>query len=140
MKNHEKCRIITVSRNCDTTHHFFTMSAQSDVPKQLSSRLKDMKFMKRKEESNLRTKLEQERARDEESMRWTVTSAAGASVVVDDEDDAPSMVRVPGRRSFGGFNQNVEKIVSDSKLTVEQLAARAAAEQDSINDEEMASR
>jgi hypothetical protein len=116
------------------------MSADAKKP-QISERVSQMKFMKRKEEASLRSKLERDREAEEEAARWSVrTDVSGRLIVGDDDDEfggsgsgassssssssgsaASVFGRAPGRRSFGGFNSNIEKIIEEAKLSTAQL-------------------
>ena len=119
------------------------MSAADAKKPQISERVSQMKFMKRKDEASLRSKLERDREAEEEAARWSVrTDVSGRLIVGDDDDElggsgsgassssssssssgsaASVFGRAPGRRSFGGFNSNIEKIIEEAKLSTAQL-------------------
>eukprot|EP00472_Partenskyella_glossopodia_P014693 CAMPEP_0197524418 /NCGR_PEP_ID=MMETSP1318-20131121/9105_1 /TAXON_ID=552666 /ORGANISM="Partenskyella glossopodia, Strain RCC365" /LENGTH=169 /DNA_ID=CAMNT_0043077371 /DNA_START=33 /DNA_END=542 /DNA_ORIENTATION=+ len=67
-----------------------------------------MKFMKRKEEAEIRQKLERERKKKRKAAQWnTEDRTDSSSVVIAEEDEMHKTRFMMGRRSFGGFNPNV---------------------------------
>eukprot|EP00455_Lapot_gusevi_P001188 TRINITY_DN10492_c0_g2_i1.p1 TRINITY_DN10492_c0_g2~~TRINITY_DN10492_c0_g2_i1.p1 ORF type:complete len:176 (+),score=28.97 TRINITY_DN10492_c0_g2_i1:66-593(+) len=110
--------------------------------KELSDRVKGMKFMKRKEETKLRERLEEERRKEIEAAQWTVPTSGGLGkslVIIDDSPVASSSFKI-GRRSFGNFNPNIEKITGEAKSAVKNAQLTQQAEEDSVSEEDMALR
>jgi hypothetical protein len=102
----------------------------------LSSRLSEMKFMRRKAERDLRTQLGKEEEQRKASIQWTKGSAqgggagdaAGASTRFIYASSAKSALLRVGRRSFGRFNPLLEKVVSELQLSTRASGARGAGE------------
>uniref|UniRef100_A0A7S2TWX5 M-phase phosphoprotein 6 n=1 Tax=Lotharella oceanica TaxID=641309 RepID=A0A7S2TWX5_9EUKA len=104
----------------------------------LSGRLKAMKFMRRKAEAEERIKLEKERNRKRKAAQWTTDAAdsGSSSLVIVDDDDPYATRFILGRRSFGGFNPNVEKINAEAMGKVRGKKMMKGA----VSDAEMAQR
>ncbi|XP_020614898.1 M-phase phosphoprotein 6-like [Orbicella faveolata] len=111
--------------------------------KTLSKTLMEMKFMRRKAESDYRRQLEEERQRAIEESHWVLDEK--------EKDDRsciefePSYVKCEelypsGRMSFKNFNPTVEKMFKEM-LAEENLARSEARErEETVSDEEMAKR
>eukprot|EP01083_Nonionella_stella_P020994 58227_1 len=111
----------------------------------LSSRVKNMKFMKRKEESKLRDKLEKERQQNIEDSHWILPNSSKEdekqSHIVADPRPSNIETIIPGRRSFGNFNVVVENLNKDAHQKVAEIREdKANPKADEISDREMASR
>jgi len=85
---------------------------QKKDQRKLSSKLTNMKFMKRKENRITRKRIEQEREKEQDAHYWVLEHGANACLV-DDLPSTPSFKT--GRRSYGGFNKVVEKILCGVK-------------------------
>lgn len=83
----------------------------------LSERLRNMRFMREREETDVRAKLEEEQREREKAAHWTLeTDQANEEhdrtplVIVEDTFTSPSSSSAySGRQSFGKFNVVVEK-------------------------------
>ncbi|XP_058946576.1 M-phase phosphoprotein 6 [Pocillopora verrucosa] len=116
---------------------------QQPVKKTLSKNLMEMKFMKRKAETDYRRQLEEERQRAIEESHWVLNGQ-------EQEDRSciefePSYVQCEelypnGRMSFKNFNPTVEKMFKEM-IAEEDLAQSEARErEETVSDEEMAQR
>lgn len=101
--------------------------------KKLSSKLSQMKFMQRREETDTRKKLEAEREKAMRESQWVATGLGTETYIVQD-DNRGQRKFTPGRRSFGNFNPVMEKLVKEIKQDIESEEA----EGDAITDEQMA--
>jgi len=112
--------------------------ASLPLKRQLSEKLKAMKFMQRKEENNRRLQLEAEEKAKLKEFQWVLPGAADESSFVGDDDVNATLSApfVTGRRSFGNFNPLVEKFQSEIKS--ELLGSKA--ERETVTDQEMAER
>lgn len=77
--------------------------------KKLSSKLTNMKFMRRKEERITRKRIQHERVKEQTASQWVMEGGISGACLVDDLPVTPSFKA--GRRSYRGFNKVVEKIV-----------------------------
>lgn len=97
--------------------------------------------MQRKRELKIRQQLEREREEEVEQNRWVLKNGDNdSSLIIADADDdnrheyeKESTKFVPGRRSFGNFNPQVEKLVKEVKRQIDHG-------DETISDEEMARR
>lgn len=91
------------------------MSTPSANRIQLSDRLRNMRFMRQKTESDVRATLEKEQIQREKEAHWTTgidlsEHRDGLPTVIIDESTIPyEYQKYFGRRSFGNFNPVVEK-------------------------------
>lgn len=81
----------------------------------LSDRLRNLRFMRQKDETDIRTTLEMQQVEREKEMHWTTgidlcDGDDGLPAIIIDESIIPfEYQRYFGRRSFGNFNPVVEK-------------------------------
>lgn len=82
----------------------------------LSERLRNMRFMKERQETDFRAKLEQEQIEREKAAHWTLeadgtvdTEDLTPLVIEEESIGMPDVSRRVGRHSFGNFNAVVEK-------------------------------
>lgn len=91
------------------------MSTPSANRIQLSDRLRNMRFMRQKTESDVRVALEKEQIQREKEAHWTTgidlsEHRDGLPTVIIDESTIPyEYQKYFGRQSFGNFNPVVEK-------------------------------
>jgi len=85
----------------------------------MSSRLKNMKFMKRKSNSEKRKTKQHDQKSKIEAMQWIQSDALVSNLIVDDRRDEYMMYRT-GRKSFGNFNEAVEKMQKESDDIISQ--------------------
>eukprot|EP01116_Phalansterium_solitarium_P011775 TRINITY_DN27553_c0_g1_i1.p3 TRINITY_DN27553_c0_g1~~TRINITY_DN27553_c0_g1_i1.p3 ORF type:complete len:134 (+),score=39.02 TRINITY_DN27553_c0_g1_i1:77-478(+) len=105
-----------------------------EAKKELSKNLSKMKFMQRIEQAEQRQQQEQALARELRDSHWS-TSGVGKGIALPDDQNV-ALSRKPGRRSFGGFNPNVENI---GKAPAP-VAPPPAQEAPDVSDAEMAQR
>lgn len=105
--------------------------------KQLSTNLLNMGFMQRKEEARKRKAEAAEREKEMQDAQWKLPSSSASSATNFTIVDEPVVSTfVAGRRSFGAFNQTIEKLVKEAQCP-------AVAEEDEslvVSDESMARR
>ncbi|KAL9974112.1 hypothetical protein ACROYT_G011113 [Oculina patagonica] len=111
--------------------------------KSLSKNLMEMKFMKRKAESDYRRQLEEERQRAIEESHWVLDGK-------EKEDRSciefePSYVKCEelypsGRMSFKNFNPAVEKMFKEMVAEENLVRSEAREREETVSDEEMAKR
>eukprot|EP00658_Telonema_sp_P-2_P049628 TRINITY_DN37766_c0_g1_i1.p1 TRINITY_DN37766_c0_g1~~TRINITY_DN37766_c0_g1_i1.p1 ORF type:complete len:143 (-),score=32.68 TRINITY_DN37766_c0_g1_i1:327-755(-) len=90
----------------------------------MSDKLKSMKFMRRREEKDLRQSLIQE----QEANKWSVQRTNdGARLLQAQTEGDPGSSFKTGRRSFGGFNKSVARVEEQLKDAREELKAALAA-------------
>lgn len=82
----------------------------------LSERLRNMRFMRERGETDFRAKLEKEQREREKSAHWTLETEGDdveddrtPLVIVEDSLAMPDMISCVGRQSFGKFNTVIEK-------------------------------
>lgn len=81
----------------------------------LSERLRNMRFMRQVDETDLRSKLEDEQKEREKATHWTLETDETDEqdgkpiVIVEEAYTIPTSVACTGRQSFGKFNIVVEK-------------------------------
>lgn len=83
----------------------------------MSKRLKNMKFMKRKSNTEKRKTKQNDKKAKIEAMQWIQSEAAESNLIIDDRRDEYMMYRT-GRKSFGQFNAAVEKMQNESTNTI----------------------
>ncbi|KAJ3127234.1 M-phase phosphoprotein 6 [Nowakowskiella sp. JEL0407] len=104
--------------------------------KELSSKIKDMKFMSRIKEESLRVQLEEEIQKATSEAQWVVDfgdlDVISRSVTVEHDPSFLSFTTYStmGRQSFNNFNPNIEKL-SSTKPEIYETPA-------SVSDEQMA--
>ncbi|KAJ7374664.1 M-phase phosphoprotein 6 [Desmophyllum pertusum] len=111
--------------------------------KTLSKNLMEMKFMKRRAESDYRRQLEEERQRAIQESHWVLDGK-------EKEDRSriefePSYVKCEelfanGRMSFKNFNPTVEKMFKEMVAEEDMARSEAREREDTVSDEEMAKR
>lgn len=103
----------------------------------LSDKVMQMKFMTRKTERDVRKKLEEERAAEMRDLQWVLsTGDTGEATVVPDEEEAPQPRFIAGRRSYGSYNPQLEKVLKDAKAA----AASEKDDRDEITPEKLTDR
>ncbi|GAB5353984.1 hypothetical protein AAMO2058_000080800 [Amorphochlora amoebiformis] len=102
----------------------------------LSSRIKNMKFMKRKEEARVREKIIKDRNRKRKASQWTSETKTDSTLVILEEDKMYDTRFMLGRRSFGGFNKTIAKINSQASGKYRGKKQTKSA----VSDQEMANR
>ncbi|KAI9203483.1 uncharacterized protein BJ171DRAFT_509741 [Polychytrium aggregatum] len=122
------------------------MSSKRDAAvKGLSSKILGMKFMQRQHEANIRSQLEEQRQKELKESQWTLqvsgldTVKKPVKITQDTSYMAFSDVAV-GRKSFGTFNKEVEKLASEQIKTGKLNTAIENERRATISDEEMAIR
>lgn len=95
------------------------MAAPRPKKRALSDRLKNMRFMKRREETSLREKLIESQKQRAKDARWTIQVDAQEGktapvVLIEDGISGDPLCALHGRQSFGKFNTVFE---SDAPLT-----------------------
>ena len=88
----------------------------------MSKRLKNMKFMKRKSNTEKRKTKQNDKKAKIEAMQWIQSEVAESNLIIDDRRDEYMMYRT-GRKSFGNFNTAVEKMQNASINTIMQHQA-----------------
>eukprot|EP00471_Norrisiella_sphaerica_P013974 CAMPEP_0184499998 /NCGR_PEP_ID=MMETSP0113_2-20130426/43285_1 /TAXON_ID=91329 /ORGANISM="Norrisiella sphaerica, Strain BC52" /LENGTH=210 /DNA_ID=CAMNT_0026888171 /DNA_START=9 /DNA_END=641 /DNA_ORIENTATION=- len=104
----------------------------------ISPRLAKMKFMKRKSEAERARKMQKALTRKRKASQWTCNDPdlGEASLIILDEDESFKNRFMLGRRSFGGYNVNIENVNATAIG-----GARAKAQlKGSVSDEQMAQR
>jgi len=91
--------------------------------RKLSTNLLGMKFMKRKEESEAASKLEQERAKQIKEAQWVANENAGA-LSLEEKKILFAAEKKSGRKSFGNFNPAIEKLTSEPTKSKEEEKIR----------------
>ena len=110
------------------------MQSEEKGERELSDNLRKMKFMQRKNERDLREKLARERETKMKESHWVLASVEGLGGGLRVEIDERSEDVGLGRRSFGGFNPDIERltagkvlVMSEEKEKEEQISAKEMA-------------
>eukprot|EP01090_Pellita_catalonica_P003635 TRINITY_DN13288_c0_g1_i1.p1 TRINITY_DN13288_c0_g1~~TRINITY_DN13288_c0_g1_i1.p1 ORF type:complete len:153 (-),score=26.83 TRINITY_DN13288_c0_g1_i1:377-835(-) len=95
------------------------MNKEAEQKPQFSAHLLGMKFMQRKKEEELLKQKELEAQRRLSDAHWILDENIhkSASNIVKSEIRIVDSPVVYGRRSYGGFNKEIEKITSGTKKT-----------------------
>ncbi len=95
--------------------------------KELSSSVLSMKFMRRRQESELREKLRREEEDRLIQARWVITTAEEKNnVILILSDERFDLSPPVGRRSFQGFNSALEALVTQQLREHKQTQSRHA--------------
>ncbi|KND00398.1 uncharacterized protein SPPG_04721 [Spizellomyces punctatus DAOM BR117] len=117
------------------------MSAKKQVT-QLSNSVLSLKFMHRADEAKVRQKLEEEQRRAQQEAQWVVGDFDRDELEsVQFEYDNSYVSFMPntfGRRSFGNFNKEVEKLSEEATQTARLALAHENETRDSVSDMDLA--
>eukprot|EP00033_Pygsuia_biforma_P000645 GCRY01000760.1.p1 GENE.GCRY01000760.1~~GCRY01000760.1.p1 ORF type:complete len:175 (+),score=14.63 GCRY01000760.1:248-772(+) len=130
--------------------------------KALSGRIQGMKFMQKKLESDMMDRLKKEREVEMKKKHWTTVSKAesrkrkreseGESSSEDETHDPKIIIvknkeenegickYIGGRRSFGHFNKEIEKLCKDQEAEIENVELEKDAVKNTVSEKEMSRR
>lgn len=167
---HKKRKRESTHSTNNSTSNPTTISSSKPPVKALSTNVLNMKFMQRAEEAQIRSNLEQERARVQSESEWSLdpsvlekttkgsssSSGDGSSktkkknnsntsskIVAMESSYLPFMTlssALTGRQSFQSFNKPIENIVSQQIATQKLSIAEKREMEDAVSDVEMVKR
>eukprot|EP00164_Ancoracysta_twista_P007975 GFYU01011438.1.p1 GENE.GFYU01011438.1~~GFYU01011438.1.p1 ORF type:complete len:173 (-),score=38.01 GFYU01011438.1:66-584(-) len=112
-------------------------AGRKSAPRDLSGKIKTLKFMTRVEEAKKRSELERERIEMLQSSQWVLdASASKQSTIV----EVSTQARVPGRMSFGNFSPNVEQFQREQRELEDSKASEKREKKLNVSETDMASR
>ncbi|EDO37061.1 predicted protein [Nematostella vectensis] len=120
------------------------MADERQPRRTLSKNLKQMKFMQRRSEADVRKQLEEERRKAISESHWVIDEEVGqndrGSIEIEPSYIPCEQLYTNGRMSFKNFNPVVEKAFKEMLSLEADLLSEAREREATVSDEEMARR